>query len=152
VQTCALPIYGSPTALIATGVRIFDDGRDPQTGESRAKDRRLPRAMRRSRDRFVQRRDLVIARLVEIGLMPVDKAARKALEHLDPYRLRADALKNGLPPHHVGRALFHLNQRRGFKSNRKTDDPGERGKIASATERLQARMDGSETLGAFLAA
>ena len=108
--------------------------------------------MRRSRDRFIQRRDFVIAKLVEIGLMPADKADRKALEHLDPYRLRADALNNVLPLYHIGRALFHLNQRRGFKSNRKTDDPGERGKIASATARLEEKMEGFETLGAFLAA
>lgn len=141
-----------PASLVSCGVRIFDDGRDPQTGESRASNRRLPRAMRRSRDRFVQRRNFVMAKLVETGLMPADRAERKALEHLEPYRLRAEALNTALPLHHVGRALFHLNQRRGFKSNRKTDDPGERGKIASASARLETKMAGFETLGAFLAA
>jgi len=145
------PVY-SPEMLVATGVRIFDDGRNPQTGESRAQGRRLPRAMRRSRDRFVQRRDFVMAKLVEIRLMPADRAAQKTLEQLDPNRLRADALKSALPLHHVGRALFHLNQRRGFKSNRKTDDPGDGGKIASAAARLAEKMQGFETLGAFFAA
>lgn len=61
-------------------------------------------------------------------------------------------LNTALPLHHVGRALVHLNQRRGFKANRKTDDSGERGKIASASARLEIKMAGFETLGAFLAA
>ena len=44
-------------------------------------------------------------------------------------------------PHELGRALFHLNQRRGFKSNRKADqDSGESGVIKEASEALEAQM------------
>ena len=35
--------------------------------------------------------------------------------------LRARGLDENLAPHELGRALFHLNQRRGFKSNRRAD-------------------------------
>ena len=38
-----------------------------------------------------------------------------------PYLLRADGLREKLQPHEVGRILYHLAQRRGFLSNRKTD-------------------------------
>ena len=62
-----------------------------------------------------------MALLIKHGLMPQDETGRKALERLDPYELRATALDGALPAHHVGRALFHLNQRRGFLSNRKTE-------------------------------
>ena len=143
---------GRPFALIDTGSRIFSDGRDPQTGESNAQDRREPRAMRRSRDRYLQRRKYVMRSLINAGLMPKDQTARKALVDLNPYALRAEALEAALPLHHIGRAFFHLNQRRGFKSNRKTDNPDESGKIASAAKRLREDMGGYETLGAFLAA
>jgi CRISPR-associated endonuclease Csn1 len=148
----ALGDQGQPNELIDCGARIFSDGRDPQTGESNAQDRREPRAMRRSRDRYLQRRKYVIHELIQAGLMPEDAVERKKLVDLDPYILRAFALKEALPEHHIGRALFHLNQRRGFKSNRKTDNPDESGKIASAAKRLREDMDTHETLGSFLAA
>src|SRR5690606_21748418 len=64
-------------------------------------------------------------------------------------------LDEKLEPHEIGRALFHLNQRRGFKSNRKADrasKAGEDGKIATATKLLDAEMQrlGARTLGEFL--
>ncbi|WP_051661297.1 hypothetical protein [Bosea sp. 117] len=91
------------------GVRVYSDGRDPQSGASNAADRRLARGMRRRRDRFVDRQKTLMEALVAAGLMPGDVAARKALEALDPYELRAAAIDGPLPAHHVGRALFHLN-------------------------------------------
>jgi CRISPR-associated endonuclease Csn1 len=43
---------------------------------------------------------------------------RNAFERL-PYLLRVDALDRALAPFELGRVLYHLAQRRGFKSNRK---------------------------------
>ncbi len=140
---------GQPCHLVNCGVRIFHDGRDPQSGESKAKDRREPRSMRRARDRKLQRRQFVMDELVKAGLMPKDRSARKALVGLNPYELRAKALSEALPLHHVGRAIFHLNQRRGFKSNRKTDQPDESGKIAKAAKSLDDQLQAYETLGAW---
>lgn len=143
-----------PVKLGRGGVRIFPDGRDPQSGMSNAVDRRMARGARKRRDRFVQRRKELIAALVKYDLLPDDAGARKALERLDPYALRKNALTEALPAHHVGRALFHLNQRRGFQSNRKTDSKqSEDGAIKQAATKLQAQMDeeGAPTLGAFFA-
>jgi CRISPR-associated endonuclease Csn1 len=94
-----------------------------------------------------------MALLIKHDLMPADEAERKSLECLDPYALRAKALDETLPPHHVGRVLFHLNQRRGFLSNRKTEKGDkESGAIKQAAGKLQqSMMDASaETLGEFL--
>jgi CRISPR-associated endonuclease Csn1 len=112
---------GLPFRVIAAGSRIFSDGRDPKSGASLAVDRRAARAMRRRRDRFRQRQAALLKHLTLAGLFPADGAERKALAGLDTFALRARALHEALPLHHVGRALFHLNQRRGFKSNRKAD-------------------------------
>lgn len=142
-----------PIALGRGGVRIFPDGRDPQSKMSNAVDRRMARGARKRRDRFVQRRGDLIAALVRHGLMPADKTARKQLETLDPYGLRKAALADALPAHHVGRALFHLNQRRGFQSNRKTDaKDNEGGAIKQAASKLAAAItdSGAQTLGVFL--
>jgi CRISPR-associated endonuclease Csn1 len=143
-----------PIAIGPGGVRIFPDGRDPQSKASNAVDRRMARGARKRRDRFVERRKELVAALIAHGLMPADAAERKKLETLDPYVLRQSALTAALPAHHVGRALFHLNQRRGFQSNRKTDGKeNEDGAIKQAATRLDQEMkaDGAETLGAFLA-
>lgn len=141
------------TGVVDGGVRIFSDGRDPKSGASLAVDRRAARAMRRRRDRYLRRRATLMKVLAEVGLMPADPVEAKTLELLDPYELRATGLDVTLPLTHLGRALFHLNQRRGFKSNRKTDrGDNESGKIKDATARLdQAIMaSGARTYGEFL--
>jgi CRISPR-associated endonuclease Csn1 len=134
------------------GVRIFPDGRDPQSGTSNAVDRRMARSAHKRRDRFLQRQRGLIKALTKHGLFPADTAARKALERLDPYALRASALADALPAHHVGRALFHVNQRRGFLSNRKAErkKDSENGAIKLGEERLKEAM-GEKKLGQFLA-
>jgi CRISPR-associated endonuclease Csn1 len=143
----------APRELLWAGVRIFKDGRNPKDGESLAKMRRVPKQARKRRDRFVLRRADLIEALTQEGLMPDDEPARKALEELDPYQLRAQGLDEALDPHHFGRAIFHLNQRRGFKSNRKTDKGDkDKGKIAQASKRLDDLMNERKwrTFGEFL--
>lgn len=151
---CAVALEnGAPIKIIATGSRIFADGRDPKSKASLAVDRRAARAMRRRRDRFKQRQCALLKYLEQDGLFPSDGSDRKSLENLDPYLLRAQALDEKLPLHHIGRAFFHLNQRRGFKSNRKTDRSAddETGKIAIGIDRLRVAIeDGARTFGEFL--
>lgn len=144
---------GEPEGLGPAGVRIFPDGRDPQSGTSNAVDRRVARGLRRRRDRYLLRREDLMRALIKHGLMPVEEGTRKALEVLDPYALRAAALDGALPIHHLGRALFHLAQRRGFKSNRKSDGADEKGAIKQAVPRLRQAMaeSSARTLGEFLA-
>lgn len=142
--------------IVDIGVRIFSDGRDPKSGASLAVDRRDARAMRRRRDRYLGRRSAFLKALVEHGLMPANADDAKLIAERDPYALRARALDEKLEPHEIGRALFHLNQRRGFKSNRKADrktKPGEDGKIASGARLLDEAMAeaDADTLGQFLA-
>lgn len=112
---------GQPTAIIRSGVRIFNNGRDAKTDASLAVTRRAARAMRRRRDRLLRRKNRMLEKLMQYGFLPKDMQARKALETLNPYALRARGVHEALKPHEFGRALFHINQRRGFKSNRKTD-------------------------------
>lgn len=139
------------------GVRIFSDGRDPKSGASLAVDRRDARAMRRRRDRYVRRRSSLLEALIETSLMPADVEDAKALTGFDPYALRTTALDKPLSPHLLGRAMFHLNQRRGFKSNRKAErkerDDKEGGKIATGAKALDVAMRdaGARTYGEFLA-
>ncbi len=144
----------TPAGIIRLGSRIFSDGRHPKSGESLGALRRQPRQMRRMRDRTLRRQSALIRALVSVGLMPEDPNARKALQNLNPYALRSKGLNEALTPYEMGRALFQLGQRRGFKSNRRTDKAAgdEKGKIALGGDRLRQAMAASshETLGAYL--
>ncbi|MCT8972921.1 type II CRISPR RNA-guided endonuclease Cas9 [Microbaculum marinisediminis] len=157
---CALRLDagGKPCGVLDAGVRILtpneEAGRDPQSKASLAGDRRAARAMRRRRDRFLRRQKRLMRTLVDAGLMPADTRERKALETLDPYWLRAAALDQPLEPHELGRAIFHLNQRRGFKSNRiANSDDREKGATKTGIRALETALadSGARTLGELLA-
>lgn len=157
--------------IIDLGVIIFSAaagaGRDPKSGAPLAEGRREARSARRRRDRFIGRRAALLGKLIALGLLPGDpppgegrrrneavpNAQTKALADTDPYDLRRRALSEPLAPHEIGRAIFHLNTRRGFKSNRKADrgrNEPETGKIAVAGQALTEAL-GTRTLGQFLA-
>lgn len=142
-----------PCAVIKAGVRIFSDGRNPKDGSSLAVTRREARAMRRRRDRLLKRKARMMSTLIAHGFFPKDAAERKALETLNPYTLRAKGLDGALTPAEFGRALFHINQRRGFKSNRKTDKKdNDSGALKTAINKLrQTLLDtGCRTVGEWL--
>jgi len=131
-----------PCAVIRAGVRIFPDGRNPKDGTSLAVTRRNARAMRRRRDRLLKRKARMQRLLIEFGFFPADEAARKALETLNPYELRARGLDAALTPAEFARTLFHINQRRGFKSNRRTDKKdNDSGALKAAIGSLRAQLD-----------
>lgn len=140
-----------PCGILHMGSRIFSDGREAKTKTSLAVARREARQARRRRDRYLRRRGRLMGKLIEYGLMPKSEEERKRLITLDPYALRAKGLKEKLTLSEFGRAIFHLNQRRGFKSNRKTDDVSEGGKIKSGIAQLKELMsaNNAQTVGEY---
>lgn len=142
-----------PCAIIKAGVRIFSDGRNPKDGSSLAVTRREARSMRRRRDRLLKRKGRMTRTLIEYGFFPADESQRKALETLNPYTLRAKGLDEALAPAEFARALFHINQRRGFKSNRKTDKKdNDSGALKTAIKKLHEALDveNCRTVGEWL--
>ena len=143
-----------PVAIIRMGVRIFSDGRNPKDGSSLAVTRRLARQMRRRRDRLLKRKERMISALTRLGFFPDNKSQRRELVNLDPYVLRKKGLYGALTGPEFGRALFHINQRRGFKSNRKTDKKdNESGALKKAIKDLREKLEQEDckTLGEWLA-
>lgn len=145
---------GNITRVIDMGVRIFDDGRDAKTKEPLAVTRRNKRGERRRRDRFIRRKKRLILNLVKYKIWSADVADQKRLETLDPYLLRAKGLDEKLELPLFGRALFHLNQRRGFKSNRKDLQSGdsEKGIMKEAIHNTKKILinNNARTLGEYL--
>jgi CRISPR-associated endonuclease Csn1 len=143
-----------PIAVIRMGTRIFPDGRNPKDGSSLAVTRRLARQMRRRRDRLLKRKARMLSALTRLGFFPQDPKERKKLELLDPYALRKKGLYQPLTGPEFARALFHINQRRGFLSNRKTDrHDSESGLLKQAIHDLRAKLEEErcQTLGEWLA-
>jgi CRISPR-associated endonuclease Csn1 len=148
-----LDVNNQPCAVIKAGVRIFSDGRNPKDGSSLAVTRREARAMRRRRDRLLKRKARMMRTLIEYGFFPAEKAQRKALETMNPFALRVKGLDEALTPAEFGRALFHINQRRGFKSNRKTDKKdSDSGVLKTAINNLRETLktENCRTVGEWL--
>jgi len=76
-----------------------------------------------------------------------------APEHVLPYSLRARALDLRLEPFEIGRALYHLGQRRGFLSNRLTapKEDEEEGQVREGISSLEEEMRQAQarTLGEY---
>lgn len=164
------------------GSHVFDPGVDGDiekgSDKSRGTKRREARMPRKMIERRQRRRQKILRLLQKKKLLPdgdtsnpgaiheymlaVDAELRKTYPvknnrvatHLMPYRLRADALDRRLEPIELGRAFYHLAQRRGFLSNRKAvQKDKEDGVVKKGISELQSHMEDSEarTLGEYFA-
>jgi len=151
--------------LKAIGVRVFDAGLDSLEtdgkGKSRNLERREARLIRRGLERRSRRMRNLARLLQRSGLLPpgdVDtpQGRDQLLQDLDrtlecPYKLRARALDEQLTPYELGRALYHLGQRRGFLSNRKSapKKDEEEGAVKGGISDLRAKINAAQarTLG-----
>jgi CRISPR-associated endonuclease Csn1 len=142
--------------IAGAGVRIFPEGvdRDKQGGEvSKNENRRIKRGMRRQIARRARRKLELRRELVSAGLLPVAEPERAAVLAMEPYALRTRGLDEKLELYEIGRVLVHLNQRRGFKSNRKNvgknkDEKGMLGQISALAKQIEESR--CRTLGEFL--
>jgi len=137
------------------GVRVFEAGLQnfaTSKEASMCQQRRAARSARRNHARRNARRHGLKRLLVEHEFLPRDSVEQDTVFQLDPYELRAKALDEPLEPFELGRVLFHLAQRRGFKSNRRSgkanEDRGILKEMGELREEIDARK--SRTLGEYL--
>lgn len=140
-------------SLVDAGVRIFQEGVDrTTTGAELSKNaaRRVARGARKLHKRRNQRRESLKHLLAEYGLLPSSKAEWDELMQKDPYSCRARGISEAISLFEFGRALYHINQRRGFKSNRKAGESD--GKVATGLVELEHDIQdgGYKTLGQYL--
>jgi len=173
---------GVPCSCLALGSRVFEAAAEGNLAAGKDESpnviRRMARMLRRQTERRARRRIKLANVLQKGGLLPdgpldtlearhrffvnLDARIRKQYKeeapaefvHTFPYWLRARALDAKLEPGELGRALYHLGQRRGFLSNRKAaaKEDEEKGKVKPAIEDLKCdiKSSGSRTLGEFL--
>lgn len=118
--------------ILKTGVRIVNEDPDFHgnfyQGNSASKNeaRRTKRIIRRGNQRFKARRDALYRTLRKNAMLPSDQL----LNHLDEatlYGLRSLAVSERISLDEIGRVFIHLNQRRGYKSSRKSGKKTEEG-------------------------
>lgn len=142
---------GEPISLDSMGVRIFPDGREDKTKAPLCVKRREARGARRNLDRKLKRKEKLINFLIENNLISQNEKERLELKKLNPYELRTKGLDEKLSLNELSRALIHINQRRGFLSNRKTDG-NDTSDLKNAIQNTIEKIDklGFRTLGEYL--
>lgn len=152
--------------ILDKGVVIFPEGVDLDAGtslETPAAVRRAARMGRRMKFRRKLRKWRLLDLLIDAGMCPLTHEELDAWKKKDvyplsnhafidwlkstdttnPYRDRAAAAEGKVPPLVLGRALYHLAQRRGFKSSRKDEavlvdeESGEQKKLDKETGRVK---------------
>lgn len=122
----------------------FYSGNTASKNLSRTEDR----GIRRNNQRFKQRRDNLYNELKVNMMFPNDSFFK--LNAIELYGLRANAVEEELSLEEIGRVLIHLNQRRGFLSNRKSNSDEEsstdyKKRLAELENKL-----GNQTIGQHL--
>lgn len=145
--------------ILRLGVRVFPEARDPKGTPLNQERRRKRMARRQFRRRRIRRR-LLNELLSGAGLLPeFGSPDWQAIMAVSPYDLRRRALEAELAPFEVGRAIYHLAQRRHFRgrdlAEEETHEVKESDNKDAASDReatLAALKREGATLGAWLAA
>jgi CRISPR-associated endonuclease Csn1 len=136
---------------IHTNVHIFPQGVTEKTGEPRNIQRRSARSARRNNSRYKQRRAKLQDILTKTNMKPLEVPK----ETNCIYKLRANALDRKLNLQELGSVFLHLNQRRGFQSNRKEQGSADKekekelGKVKEGIKELEEllKSQNSRTIG-----
>ncbi len=148
--------------ILRLGVRIFPESRDPKVSTPLNQKRRQARLRRRQLRRRRERRRSLQDLLQEAELLPAygtpdwDTAMKS-----DPYDLRRRAFEgDALSPYEIGRAIYHLAQRRHFKTRdideisddaeAEGNDADENKALSEREQTVEALKQTDKTLGAWL--
>lgn len=142
--------------IIKLGVRIIPMGNELSEFESGQAvslnaTRRQKRGMRRNLYRYQIRRKQIRHLLKEKNLLPESEDLIK-LHGIELMKLRADAATQQITQEELGRVLLLLNQKRGYKSNRKTaqNEADESDYLSAITTRSKELKENNYTVGQYL--
>ena len=129
--------YGNPIRIIRLGVRIFEKA-EQSDGSSLAMARRQARGARRVIRRRRHRKERIRQLIENSGLMSMEDMEllfSKGAFAQSVYELRVEALDRPLTVEEAVRLLIHFSQKRGYKSNSKSEEEKQKkesGKVKQA--------------------
>ena len=145
----------NPTSILGMGSRIVplttDDSTQFQKGQAITKnaDRTQRRTARKGYDRYQLRRKNLTKELRKHGMLP-----ERTDEHIiDLWQLRADAATEGkqLTLPQIGRVLYHINQKRGYKHSKAdvSADSKQTKYVAEVNQRYKNLQERNQTIGQY---
>lgn len=148
-----------PCEIVALGSRIVpltaDDTNQFTKGQAITKnqDRTQKRTARKGYDRYQQRRENLTMEFRSHGMLPDERLIK--LPVMELWQLRADAATPGckLTLSEIGRVLYHINQRRGYK-HAKADENGDKTQreyVANVNKRYAMIIERNQTIGQYFA-
>lgn len=143
-------------SIIGMGCRIVplstDDSNEFSAGNAITKNqkRTVRRTQRKGYDRYQLRRFYLREKLNELGMLP--GATLYTLTAVELYGLRDKATRERISLEELGRVLFHLNQKRGYKSSRRDhqEDSKETEYVQQVMDRYEQIKKNNQTVGGFL--
>ena len=147
----------APKEILGMGSRIVplssDDANEFTTGNTISKNakRTQKRTTRKGYDRYQQRRENLTIVLRELNMLPDENLIK--LPALELWQLRANAATKGykLTLPELGRILYHLNQKRGYKHAKSDEnqDTKQREYVANVNARYGKIQELNKTIGQF---
>lgn len=140
----------NPIRIVDLGVRVFDAAENPKDGSSLAVDRRVARGNRRRLRRRAFRIELARNYLVK-NLLDGEEIQKE--HNFDLYELRNKAINKLISNKELYYVIIHFVKHRGFKSNRKSNQGKEDGKILKAINENKTEMleNNYRTIGEMIA-
>jgi len=147
---------GTASSIIAMGTRVVplstNDSKEFSTGNAITKnqDRTLRRTARKGLDRFQLRRKYLTELLTELHMIPTKELMHGAQHAV--WELRSRAVTERLEKPELGRVLFHLLQKRGYRSGRTeaNRDKKETEHVAGILSNAQRLRGSKHTVGQFM--
>ena len=149
----------NPSKILGMGSRIVplspDDANEFSSGNAISKNqkRTQKRTQRKGYDRYQQRRQNLTSELKRLGMLPDENLIK--LSVLDLWQLRSDAAIPGkrLSLPEIGRVLYHINQKRGYRHSRTDDnaDKGQRDYVQTINSRHALIKSEGKTIGQYFA-
>lgn len=150
---------GDPAEILGMGSRIVplstDDANEFSTGNAISKNqkRTQKRTTRKGYDRYQLRRENLTMELRKHQMLPDEHLIK--LPVLDLWALRANAATEGhqLTLPEIGRVLYHINQKRGYK-HAKADETGDKKQtdyVAAVNQRFAMIKEKGLTIGQYFA-
>lgn len=149
----------NPCKILGMGSRIVplstDDANEFSTGNAISKNakRTEKRTTRKGYDRYQLRRYALTCELRKLGMSP-DEGLIK-LPSLELWQLRAKAATPGqkLTLPEIGRVLYHINQKRGYKHAKsdESSDTKQKAYVADVNARFAMILEREQTIGQYFA-
>ncbi|MBP3838628.1 MAG: HNH endonuclease [Prevotella sp.] len=150
---------GKPQSIEGMGSRIVplssDDTNEFTKGNAISKNqsRTEKRTARKGYDRYQLRREYLTSELRKLNMLPDERLIKLPVLELWELRAKAATIGNQLTLPEIGRVLYHINQKRGYKHAKSDEsaDTKQKEYVAKVNGRYAMIIERNQTIGQYFA-